>query len=479
MTTPDIQLSRISKLFVDRDEMNVEDALARRQSHGVTLVCGSDVASSYTLQLAVLTAANIATRCFPGAVRVSLHAHLAETPLLLWPVLNLTFGQALMNILGPKALTGLGSYQPGCHAVVFGNAVPPIKALRVTFDGWIAKVGPACEMERLTEREYCSVSGILAAALAMSEIFLSFADFCIEAGRRTVALSLWQPDADVRDPSALGVPAEFLPGDLWVLGLGHLGNAYLWALATLPYANPRSMELFLNDFDKVASENLETSLIFRTNNVGSYKTRVCSAWLEQRGFKTRIIERRFHSDFRCHTDEPQLALCGFDSNSARRHLATAEFTRVIESGLGGMTSNFDTISLHSLPNPRRAVELWPDVSPEEVALEQEHRARVARESAAYARLHGDECGRVQLAEKAIAVPFVGAAAASLVVAESIRLLHGGAAYTDFKMGLVAPAGGIGVTSGNYGAHDLAGLTYRDSQAPTGHGPRTNEGRPTS
>src|SRR5688572_5519159 len=103
----DIRLSRISKLFVDRDETTTTAALARRQQHFVTLRCGSDVEHSYTLQLSVLTAANIANRCFPGAVRIALEQRLADASLLLWPSLKQTFGQVLVSLLGPDALTHL------------------------------------------------------------------------------------------------------------------------------------------------------------------------------------------------------------------------------------------------------------------------------------------------------------------------------------------------------------------------------------
>jgi hypothetical protein len=316
------------------------------------------------------------------------------------------------------------------------------------------------KLERLQEREYCSLSGVLAAALGMSELFASFAGISVEAGGRIRGLSLWRPDVDVDDPSAQGVPVEFLPGDLWVLGLGHLGNAYLWALATLPYQNPGAVEIFLNDFDKVEPANSDAGLLFNLNQVDRLKTRVCSQWLEERGFNTRLIERAFDSDFRCHGDargEPRLALCGFDSNSARRHLASADFLRVFESGLGGTADNFDTISFHALPNARTALELWPDLSTEELTKERENRARVVAENAAYAGLDTDECGRFEFAGKSIAVPFVGAAAACLVVSEAIRLLHGGPAYTDFKVALSARGRGAGRTAGAYGADAFAGL----------------------
>src|SRR5205085_2839224 len=134
---------------------------------------------------------------------------------------------------------------PVPHGLMFGNARPVKGALRVTFDGWIAKVGPVADTPRLPEQEFCSLAAVLAAALAMSELFLAFAGISIEATRRTVGLSLWRPDLEIGAPAALGIPVEYLPRELWVLGLGHLGNAYLWALGTLPYKEPGAVEFVL------------------------------------------------------------------------------------------------------------------------------------------------------------------------------------------------------------------------------------------
>jgi hypothetical protein len=413
------------------------------------------------LQLAVLTAGSIASRCFPGAVRVSLDPKTAEAPLLLWPSLSLTIGQTLDDLLGPTARTDRADQPPTARTLIFGNAPTETAALRVTFDGWIAKVGPAHSTDRLLEREYFSVAGVLAASLALSELFLSFAQIDIRAMRRTVGISLWRPDLDIGDPAALGIPVEYLPRDLWILGLGHLGNAYLWSLATLPYREPGAAEFILNDFDRIEPENIETGITFSTDDLGRLKPRACSQWLEKRAFKTRLIERRFDRNFRRHEKEPGLALCGFDSNPARRALAGAQFFRVIESGLGGTASNFDTISLHTLPNVRTPAELWPDLSVEEAAKRAEHHTRVANDNPAYTPLGGDECGRYDLAGKAVAVPFVGATAASLVVAESIRMFHDGPAYADIKLSLGSLETRFARMTRYYAVDDLKELTFAE------------------
>ena len=466
MDASSIRLSRISKLLVDSSALSTQEALARRERFAITLRCGADVEQSRTMQLALLTAANIAARCFPGAVRVVLEGAVANARLLAWPSIAGALGSALADIVGPDSLYDAAKAGIEGPALLFGNAPRVRGALRVTFDGWIAKVGPAASIDALPQRQYCALSGVLAGALAISEVFLSFAELSIEAGRRAVAFSLWRPDLPVSDPAALGVPVEVLPRDLWMLGLGHLGNAYLWALAALPYALPNTTEIYLNDFDWVEPENVETGMIFTPKDEGQLKTRICSKWLEDRGFRTRLVERPFDSNFRCRSGppqaEPRLSLCGFDSNPARRDLATAGFARVMESGLGGTKDNFDTVSFHTLPNPRAAAELWPDLTPEQEARQRQNWERLARQNPTYGQLAKDECGRAELAGKSVAVPFVGATAATLVLAEAIRLLHDGPAYTDIKLALGDFDSRFVETSRNYTAQDCAGIEFCDA-----------------
>ena len=110
-------------------------------------------------------------------------------------------GRRLSSLLGPDALIDPGRFEHDGRTLIFGDAPPTRGALRVTFDGWIAKVGPAAIIDALPQREYCSLSGVLAGALAISELFVSFAELNIEAGRRTVGLSLWRPDLDINDPA--------------------------------------------------------------------------------------------------------------------------------------------------------------------------------------------------------------------------------------------------------------------------------------
>jgi hypothetical protein len=71
----------------------------------------------------------------------------------------------------------------------------------------------------------------------------------------------------------------------------------------------------------------------------------------------------------------------------------------------------------------------------------------------------DECGRVAFAGKSIAVPFVGMTAATLVVAEALRVLHGGPAYGQLKFRLATPGVCHGLHLGDYGPERLAGIPF--------------------
>jgi hypothetical protein len=120
--------------------------------------------------------------------------------------------------------------------------------------------------------------------------------------------------------------------------------------------------------------------------------------------------------------------------------------------------------LHTFPNPRPPAELWPDLTPTEAVKLREYEERLARGNAGYARVGGDECGRYKLAGKSIAVPFVGAAAATLVVAETLRLLHRGPAYSGIKLAMAALHARAALTSGSYSGQDFVGLKYTSAQA---------------
>ena len=277
------------------------------------------------------------------------------------------------------------------------------------------------------------LSGMLAAGLAVNEAFLFVNGAMPAAGRRALGLSLWRPgpEADWLQPDESEPALTYLPSRLWLIGLGHLGQAYLWGLGLLPYRNPADVALVLQDIDVIAESTESTSILTDAAMIGRKKTRAMAAWAERRGFATSLQERMFAADFTRQAEEPGVALCGLDNGAGRQALDQVGFDFVVEAGLGRGHRDFRAMRLHVLPGRRAAADIW----------KQAREGETVEDRPAYAKLMEDgvldRCGMTLLAGKAVGAPFVGAIAATLALSEVLRLLHGGAIYQLIDIDLLS------------------------------------------
>lgn len=369
-------------------------------------------------QAALLTGVSLARRVFLGGVTVVGNL---DVPL----VAPLPFGANLRDAVVSLGGTPAAVLPENTPVVNIGGGPRPRTAdfhVRAVFAGWRGGVLPAHSELTLPPGAAMPLAPMLAAALAVNEGFRFVSDRTGAAGRRAVGLSLWAPSSEV---DWLGVGAgepelRYLPSKLWLIGLGHLGQAYLWGLGLLPYPRtPPALELVLQDTDDVTPSSESTSVLTDGTTIGQKKTRVMAAWAERRGFRTSISERLFDSSFKRQSSEPAVALCGIDNTLGRQALDKVGFDFVVEAGLGRGHRDFRSIRLHTLPGPRPAAELWKGGGT----------AEGTQEKAAYQRIlttgELDRCGITLLAGKAVGAPFVGSVAACLVLSEVLRLLHGG------------------------------------------------------
>jgi hypothetical protein len=260
---------------------------------------------------------------------------------------------------------------------------------------------------------------MLAAALGVNEAFLHLSGEMPSAGRRCIGLSLWDlAERDWLDAPGPDPELKYLPTRLWLIGLGHLGQAFLFALGLLPYDRSADLHLLLQDDDIITPSTESTSILSDATLIGTKKTRSMAAWAERRGFSTTITERLFDAETKRQPHEPAIALCGLDNAAGRRQLDLAGFDFVAEAGLGRGHADFRSMLIHTLPGALPAAKLWEPVDA----------AAVPAETAAYRKLLEeawlDRCGVALLAGKAVGAPFVGATAATIVIAEILRLLHG-------------------------------------------------------
>lgn len=406
MVTRD-EVHRTMKLELDEGRAaTVAEAQTLSQTYRLQIDVGEGVAQSPTRQVALLTAVNAGVRAFGGGVHVcgDLEWELAVP----WGA-----GQRAAHVVQHLGGTPIAALSEDHPTVAIGTADRACGSIvmQATWDGWCGGVVSA-GVDRLGEALEHPLAGVVAGALGVSEGFAHVRGDIV-AGHRSAGLSLWHLDQDWRDPTAIGPTLEFLPTRLWLLGLGHLGQASLWALGFLPYQRPAEVVLVLQDYDHVVEANRSTGLLVQSDTPnGLLKTRMAAAAMERLGFSTRIVERLFDQQTRPAPGEPTWALAGFDNAKARGQLGA--FDVAIDLGLGSSADDYLGIHVHTFPaagDPAVSFSTRPppvDVPPALWALD----------------AADDQCGVVQLQGVAVGAAFVGAAAAATGLAEILRALAG-------------------------------------------------------
>jgi hypothetical protein len=410
-------LHRLVKQALDSGAAeSLEQAEAMFRGYRLVVAVGAAEGADVQHQTALLTAVALGRRVFLGGVQVQGDV---DVPL----VTPLPFGRTVREAV--TQLGGeIGGDWSGSPRIYIGGG-PRARCdgfqVRTAASGWRGGIVPAHAALTPAEGPSMPLAAMLAAALAINEAFLFVNGGVPAAGRRAVGLSLWRPQATANwleaDP---GEPRlTYLPSRLWLIGLGHLGQAYLWGLGMLPYADPASVTLFLQDVDVITPSTESTSVLSDAATVGLKKTRAMATWAEGRGFSTAVVERFFDAGFDRRPDEPAIALCGLDNAVGRQALDQVGFDLIVEAGLGRGYRDFRTMRLHVLPGPKSASEIWRQASAGESVETQAAYRRMLSEGEL------DRCGVTLLAGKAVGAPFVGAVAATLALAEVLRLLHGG------------------------------------------------------
>lgn len=426
--TPADTLHRLVKEALDSGAAaSLAEAEAMFRSFDLSFEIGETEARDPLHQAALLTGVALARRVFLGGVWAS--GSLA-TPLVVPLPLGATLAEAVVTLGGGIRERVISS---GPLVTIGGN--PRARSqrfhIRTVHAGWRGGILPAHSEMVPVEGQPMPLSPILAAALAVNEAFFFARTGSAAAGRRPLGLSLWNPPSDVDWlTDGAGEPElRYLPARLWLMGLGHLGQAYMWGLGLLPYPDPEDLTLVLQDVDIITPSSESTSILTTPAFISQKKTRAMSAWAEQRGFTTIICERLFDANFIRQQDEPPVALCGLDNALGRRALDRVGFDFVVEAGLGRGHRDFRALRLHTLPGPRSAAEIWKG----------EDRGEHADKCLAYHKMlidgNLDRCGITLLAGKAVGAPFVGAVASCLVLSEVLRLLHGGAIHQVIDLDL--------------------------------------------
>ena len=289
------EISQISKLLFETKQISLEAAQQWLRSLTLEIVVGTD-ASSPAAHAAVLTAVLVGSRTFVGGVRV---VGATEQPLnSSLPLKAVTLGAAAEE-LGATTFAAAPR-----RRIVIGRSdqISSEGAVSTWWNSWRAGTSSPCQAT--CDEGDNPLVGIAAAALAVGAAF--DAERGVSRGLYS-EIDLWPTAAGENPPALCEV---FLPGALWLVGLGNLGQAYLWALAALPYRDSSEVSLVLQDRDKVSVENWGTSVLVQKARYGALKTKIAETWADAKGFSVRRFDRRLRSDDRLEDGDPHIALSG-------------------------------------------------------------------------------------------------------------------------------------------------------------------------
>jgi hypothetical protein len=407
MTIAHLKKSRLVKAIVDRpgNSLDFAAAEARLAAIRVAIVLGVSHANTAAGQAAALTAAATSVKCFGGAALVMQGSRELIKPLPIGKTIDVaaaTLGASVAATI-PDGTT---------HTVIIGDGETAASApfIRCWWNGWLAGVVPRWD-ERAAGASGNPLSGVFGGALAVREIF-GTALGLPRAGARVSIASLWTPWADAESAGAGPVEA-YLPSKLWFVGLGHLGQGFLWNLGLLPAAGSHAV---LQDDQKAGIENEATGLLTTATDINQRKTRIAARWLDELGWETSLIERRHFGDIPLLDADPAIVVTGLDSPDARLAIAKAGFDFMVDAGLGHGPVDFEGLQIRVLKKGADLEDMWSaPPKPKDVdglLDEKAYKAHAAQ---------GDGCGTFDLAEASVAVPFVGAAAGALAIAQVIRL----------------------------------------------------------
>lgn len=396
---------RLMKLLVDSGECRtIEEAIATFSGYGVRVVLADSVAASPTQQVIALTAINTAARSFQGNV----HITAPKNVVLAVPGFEGTPLSDFASWVGVNPDCLPTDTWPEIHVGDSGRTVAG-GALAPWASGWAFGIGLKGEGSGSADMAMFAPACVAAGALAVSEAFSILRRDSPYAGRRSVSFSLWSMAAGTDQPPA-GAARE-LDGGLWLVGLGHLGQAYCWTLGMM--ANVVRGPLVLQDIDIVTTSTVTTSVLSAPADVKRKKTRIVAEWMDSRGFDTRLVERRFDAATRVATGEPMTALFGVDNPAARRACEGAGFSLVLDAGLGSGHKDFRSLRVRGFPGASTADKIW-------ASSEERPAGPLAPAYQALLAAGKEPCGVTTLATRSVGAPFVGCYAAAVLLAELLR-----------------------------------------------------------
>lgn len=391
--------SRTLKALTDNSALNFQSADEMIEATHVVIIINPTVIQAAAGQAATLTAMVAASKTFRHVALVSP----SDVPLR-GSLLHATSLVQAAKLLGVSVAHELSANFT--HAIFIGPGQAGIVPFEVHcwWDGWRAGVRNQFDWEPVGA-SWLPIAGSFSAAQAVREVFAHVRGKRGGAPRSS-SISLWEPWSTI-DQAESGPTEIHLVKNIALVGLGHLGQGFLWNLLLLPIHGD---QMLLWDYQHTAEENIGTGVLTMPSDVGTRKTRVANKWLEAHGWKTALVEQKFTSDQKCSDESPPLIVSALDSPTPRRWILAADYSQMIDLGVGHGAADFEYAQLRMLP--KGAMDSWTNSEEQKSADDLLCRP-------AYAQM-ADQCGAFALASSSVAVPYVGLALGALAVSQLLR-----------------------------------------------------------
>jgi len=447
MSEIDSETSRILAVLVNSGKFNFAEADQKLAGSRISITLSEEAAQTRAGQAAFLTAVVTGVKSF-GQVYISGELNCPLMFPLPIPARTLAEAGAAWGAIAKD-----GSPE-GWSILIGPKSEPgPEWSVQALWDGWVAGIAPGNSIVALGRGD-CALAGVGAGALAVGQAFLAETGD-IRAGKTFQRLSMWEPengDAGEFGPGPR-MTSLCLPTDLWLVGLGNLGQAYLWSLSLLPYQLHAEVRLFLQDDDRIKRENWGTSVLVRERKYGILKTSLAEAWAIGLGFQVRRIDRKLDADLRVTEDEPNIALAGLDSLTARGILSGRGFKYIVDAGLGATFDEYRKFHINVFSGHTDPAQHFHGLA--------DRMAQVAEQNMRLPAYQALACGAAILAGASAAVPFVGTFAGALAIAQTVRIASGKAHHTT----IAGEAGDLRNTRGTLGTAPMRTIVKNSPTAP--------------
>ncbi|MEQ8552320.1 MAG: ThiF family adenylyltransferase [Cyclobacteriaceae bacterium] len=403
-------ISRPLLALAERYGGDLELAEERMANSSVHIICGEAIRNSYHLQVALLTSVNISKRIFLGGIKVELPEK----------IINLTPHQGKFLNQMIKSHLALSLDHKANYTIYIGMEPETENSCEILCNNWQGGIRVHNEpiISLATSQGKLPFGAIASAGIACFKAFDKVFEMTNLPFHENAGISLWDYTYTKEWHNTIHEGSEHLERtiyEFWFVGLGHLGQAYLWLLSFLPFENAHLIKILLQDHDMIDGSNWGSQLLVSSDQADCSKARICATFLESIGFTTRVIEKpleKLDQEMESLKDFKYL-INGLDNVATRRILKPERFKLILDGATNGAEHFFDSFTMNTIDvNSKRPKDIWNKEEDPNKILHPKLFERIEKSGG---------CGSI--INHSISTPFVGALGASILMSELFKRVN--------------------------------------------------------